>query len=415
MNVKYILKIFGLFFVFSFFVFALHSFVTQTSVFADAKFYYSITRSLIFDHDLLLGNEFLKFDLLKVIPPNNFIPSFYPPGVSIFWLPLFYTAFGFTHLIQLLLPHIRFSGYEKIFEFSAGLTNISLGIFSLFLIYKMLSKYFSEQISLLTVSLLFLTTNLFFYIAVEPINSHAASFFLSTLFVYYFLTRLKYRSSYFLLGIIGGFAGVVRTQDLLILVLPVSYLIFRHMRSLRLFASYGLLLFTGTVVGFIPQILLWKYFYHTFWFSPYIETGFNFLNPQILHVLFNSQNGLFVTTPVVFIAVIGLFVKLFFLFGKLKFGICNLFVNWDLKIKIYFLALLYFLLQLYLVSSWNVYTQGGSYSIRMIITTYPLLAFGSAEVVKQSIKKAGKNITLILIILFTAMNFLSIVNYLLKF
>lgn len=409
MNVKNISKIFALFFGISITVFVLHSFFTRTSVFADAKFYYSMTRSFIFDHDLLLGNEFIEFGLLKAIPLNNFIPTFYPPGVSIFWLPSFYTAFGITHLIQILLPHFHFSGYEKIFEFSVGLTNISLGIFSLFLIFKMLSKYFSRQISLLTVSVMLLTTNLFFYIAVEPINSHAASFFLSTLFVYYFFTRLKDRSSYFLLGIIGGFAGVVRTQDILILVLPIIYLVFRRTRPLRLLASYSMVLFAGTIIGFFPQILLWKYFYNTFWFSPYIETGFNFLNPQIPHVLFNSQNGLFITTPIILTALIGLLYKILNYTKGLKVN------KWKFEIRIFILALFYFLLQLYLISSWNVYTQGGSYSIRMIITTYPLLAFGLANITKLLINKAGKNITLILLLLFTAVNFLSIVNYLLKF
>src|SRR4030042_5630650 len=112
---------FSLFFLISFVSFFLHSLCTKTSLFADAKFYYSYTRSVVIDHNLLLGNEFYKLGLLKEIPINQFVPSFYPPGVSIFWTPLFYTTLGFTKAIQLFRSNIAISGFEPLFEYSAAL------------------------------------------------------------------------------------------------------------------------------------------------------------------------------------------------------------------------------------------------------------------------------------------------------
>ncbi len=402
MTGKNISKLFSFFCLISITIFLSHSLFTKTSVFADAKFYYSFTRSLVFDHDLLLGNEFFALGLLKVIPESLFIPSFYPPGVSILWIPLYSLAYGALNLYRIFIPNLQFSGYEAFFEYSCGITSILLGVFALYLVFKMLSKHFSNDVSLLATSTLFLATNLFFYIAVEPINSHAASFFVSTLFIFLFFTRKKDGFYYFLLGIIGGFAGVVRTQDLLILILPLLYIISHYWESFRTLSSYNLLLIAGTLLGFFPQILLWKYFYNTFWYSPYIDVGFKFLNPQIFHVLFNAQNGLLTTTPVIAVAFLGLIFKIM-QSSKNKTG------------EIYIYALIYFLLQLYLISSWNVYSQGGSYSIRMIVTTYPLLAFGLTYMTERSVAKFGKKATLVLIILISFINFLSILNYLLKY
>ncbi len=411
---KTISKIFSIFFLTSLTVFILHSLFTGTSVFADAKFYYSYTRSIIFDHDLLLGNEFFNLGLLKEMPSYQFTPSFYPPGVSMFWVPLFYLTLGATRLIQIFIPDIMVTGYEPVFEYSCGITNILLGTFALYLIFKILSRYFSSQVSIFTTSALLLTTNLFFYIAVEPINSHAASFFVSALFIYYFLNHPKDKYYYLTLGLIGGFAGVVRTQDLLILILPIIQIIFIYRkRPKTLIAQRQALLIAGIFVGFLPQILLWKYFYHTFWYSPYFDTGFSFLKPQILHVLFNTQNGLFTITPIVIFALAGL---LFMIFTVLR-KISNLNLIWNLSFEfwIFLYALLYFLLQLYIISSWNVYTQGGSYSIRMMVTTYPLLSFGLAYVIEKVIKKIGENKTIYIIGGFTILNFLSILNYMLRY
>jgi Dolichyl-phosphate-mannose-protein mannosyltransferase len=387
-------------------VFFLHSLLTKTSVFADAKFYYSYTRSFVFDNNLLLGNEFFNLGLLEKVPHNQFAPIFYPPGVSIFWVPLFQITFGFTNLIKAIIPNLKISGFEPIFEYSAALTSIFLGISSLFLVFKIISQYFSEKVSLLTVTALFFATNLFFYIAVEPINSHAASFFVSTLFVVYFLTRKKDGLYYIILGLIGGVAGLVRTQDLLILSIPIIQIILNYRRSLRTLISFILLLTVGCFIGFSPQILLWKYFYNTFWYSPYFDVGFAFLKPQILHVLFNYQNGLFTVTPVVAIAFIGILLKFI---SKLELR------KWIVENNIFVYALFYFLLQLYLVSSWKEYTQGGSYSIRMMLTTYPLMSFGLAEITEKVIKKIGDKKTIYIIGGFSILNFFSILNYLMKY
>ena len=383
-------------FIFSLLVFLAHLSYTKTALYSDTRFYFAYTRSVVKDFDLNFTNEYKNLNAGG--PPNSIgIPTnFYPPGVSIFWIPGFFIADLLAKSIDLFIPNlINTSGYGIFYQFFVGSTSIFLGLFGLYLVFLLLKGYFSKKITLLSIATLFLTTNLFFYIAVEPINSHAVSFFVSSLFVYYFLKHAKDKNYYLILGIIGGVTGLVRTQDLLILIFPVIKIFKESLKiSPRLITNYRSLI-TGFILSLLPQVAIWKFFFNTFWYSPYMNYGFNFTNPKIFYVLFNAQNGLFTTTPVVILFIIGSF----------------LFLKRDRKLAFY--ALLYFLLQLYVVSSWAEYFQGGSFSIRMLINTYPFLSFGLAEVIEKLVDKKGL-VTASLILGFASiLNMTLIIRYLL--
>ena len=393
---KHLLQIryvFGFFIIFSLSVFLAHTTVTKTAIFADSRFYFAFTHSLVKDRDLDLKNEYTDLGIGTVFS-KAFVSNSYPPGVSLFWIPLYQNADALTRIIG-----ANNQGYGFIYQLSVALTNIFLGVFGLYLIYRLLTKYFSEKVSLLTVIFLYGATNLLFYISVEPINSHAVSFFISSLFVFYFLKEetKKEKDYYLALGFLGGIAGLVRTQDLLILVLPLVQILLNYKKGFKVQFTGYLQLAMGAFTGFLPQILLWKYFFNTFWFSPYLYTGFNLLKPQVPHVLFNTQNGLFSLTPIIAFSFIGLFLI------KKRLN------------SIYYYSLFYFLIQLYLISSWNAYYQGGSYSIRMIITTYPLLSFGLAGLIDMITKRYSEMLILILLFLSVLINSALIVNYLIKF
>ena len=52
-------------FIASFFIFLAHTAFTKTAIFADGKFYYAITRSLVKDFDLKIGDEVDIEDMIK--------------------------------------------------------------------------------------------------------------------------------------------------------------------------------------------------------------------------------------------------------------------------------------------------------------------------------------------------------------
>jgi hypothetical protein len=382
---------------FCFAIFLLHAKITETSIYSDGRFYYATTRSLVKDYDIKFANEYRYLNMQTDFTNETYVWNMYPPGAPILWSFLFWQTDNVMMTLEKIGLGVDTSGFSIIYQSSVAISGIILGLLGIYLIYHLLTKYFGKRASFLASMALLFTTNLFFYVAVEPVNSHAVSFFTSALFTYYFLHHKKERYYYFLLGVLGGFAGLVRTQDLLILTLPALQLLIKHLLNSRKNLHSLFQLGGGAALAFSPQIIFWKKIFNTFWYSPYIDYGFNFIKPKILHVLFNTQNGLFLLTPIVGVS----FIASFFLGKKLN------------NIKFY--AIFYFLLQLYLVSSWNYYTQGGSYSIRMMITTYPLLAFGIAKVIQKCNGLFAKSLTLISIGLFSAANFAAIILYLWRY
>src|SRR3989337_4367909 len=282
------IKFFTYIFIFSIVIFIGHTIFTKNAVFGDGKFYYAYVRSWVFDRDINLVNDFELLGIKPSVNSRGLAINTFAPGSAILWYFPYLLTDNLVRLITL-----QRTGLELTYQFAVGLINIILGVLGLFFVYHTLKKYFKNQSSLFAAFILFATTNLLFYIAVEPINSHAVSFFISTLFVYYFLNHQKDNYYYLSLGLIAGVAGLVRTQDLALLTLPLIKLVLFERSSLKKLTSNFLYLTAGTFLGFFPQLILWKYFYGTFWVSPYLDFGFDFLHPKIIYVLFNSQNGLF--------------------------------------------------------------------------------------------------------------------------
>jgi len=412
--------IFSSVFIVSLLVFLAHLSYTKTALYADTRFYFAYTRSIVKDFDLNLTND---FTLMGITPtPNSFgwTVNTYPPGAPLLWIPGYFLADQVTIFRQIIFKFPSSTGLEPIYQVFSGAISILLGTSGLFFVYQSLKKYFSGRISLLTTIAIFSTTNLFFYMAIEPLTSHSASFFAVSVFICYFLKDKKPKFYYLRLGFLGGLAGLIRPQNLAILIIPAIDLAITYKNKFKALTTSYLLLTAGILMTFSPQIILWKLFFNVYFTGPSWGYGFNFAKPHILHVLFNTQNGLFTLTPVVFISLVGL------LLGAFELRIWNLFRFSDLGFRIFkrseaslariiFYALFYFSIQLFIISSWAEYTQGGSYSIRMLVNTYPLLAFGGASVMEVLYKRMKFAKTAFLIGCLTLLNMTLIIRYLLLY
>jgi len=383
-------------FLFASIVFFLHLYYTKTALYSDTRFYFAYTRSIVKDHDIDLKND---FELLGVKPAVNKIGlsiNTYPPGASLAWVPAYAIAEIFYFFYNLTFHLSRSVGNEIFYQIAVGLENILLATIGLYFVYQTLRRYFAEKSTLIATFVLFLGTNLFFYMAIEPITSHAVSFFSTALFVYFFVNHKRQKNYYFLLGLMGGFTALTRTQNMLILLLPVIDFFRDYKKKFYNHIAKVVQLVLGAILSFLPQIILWKLFFNIYFTGPGWGYGFNFLKPEIIYVLFNSQNGLLAITPIILFSLLG-----FYFFKKEK--------------SFRTMALFYFLLQLFLISSWKEYFQGGSYSIRMIINTYPLLALGLGAFIDKFLKKFGKIKTFLFLSFFFLLNFYQIIHYLLKY
>lgn len=352
--------------IFCFIIFLAHLFITGNAVYGDGRYYYSTTRSLVIDKNLEYSNEYNYYKISEFKTPTGYWANKYAPGASIFWVPTFF-------IIHLFVQN---DGFSLPYQITTGLTTIIFTMIGLYFLYQTLVLYFSPRVSWFAVLITLFGTNLFYYSAFDVINSHGISFAFSSLY-FYLLFNKSLSKKWFLLGLVIGIAALIRTQDVILALPAVIFLILEN-KSKAVKLKALILFILGSFITFIPQIYFWLRIYGTFYKSPYLNEieGFAFLKPQIFGVLFNNDSGLVVWTPIVFLGILGLFIIR------------------NLKIKNLFLFTV--LAEFYLIASWSSWNQGGSFGTRMLISVLPLVAFGFAQLL-NNLKDARRPLVFLLI------------------
>jgi hypothetical protein len=128
------------------------------------------------------------------------------------------------------------------------------------------------------------------------------------------------------------------------------------------------------VIGYLPQLIVWRVIYGRFVLNVHYEsTGntLNWLSPRFFDVLFSSHHGLISWTPVVGFALVGLI----FLWGRdrlLTLGLAGA-----------------FLLQVYILGGWGGdkyaggWDQGAAFGGRVFVSCGVVFALGLAALVDR--------------------------------
>jgi len=328
------------------------------TVYGDGVYYYSWLHSPAIDHDVSFQNEYDRLGGKQPPTPLGAVGNVYPIGPAIFWTP-FYLP------LQMLLGG---DGYSFLYQYITGAVSCLYAIAGLIFLYRLLAKYFSEEVSALTIIGIAFGTNLFFYGSLDTVNSHSFSFFVATIL----LTLIMQKNSLVLIGLCTGVLSLMRTQDAIFLLLSFPIIINsigeQNRRSAIILQVRNILmLIAGFIVGFLPQLVAWQVVYGTFTRSPYMDSYhyFNFFRPHLVEVLFSTNSGLFFWTPLTALCLLGIFYK-----GKIS-GIQ----------KTFFVLL--FIVQWFLIASWSFWWQGESYSGRMFISLLPILSIGLGNILSR--------------------------------
>lgn len=381
--------IFLIIFLLSLSVFLDHFWVVGDAVWGDGKYYYSYVHSMVIDQDLNLKDELQLFSAPIIITKTGMIANKFSVGPAIFWSPFFLIA----HLIA------RSDGYRNTYQLFTGVGAVLLSCLGLYICFRLASKYFSAKIALLSTLSIWLASNLFFYTAVDPINSHSASFFVASIFAFMldkFFSKPKV-TNLLAVGLLVGILSMIRAQDLIFFTPGVGFLFYRLYQKKTSFLSFlkDIFFYGGSVIiGFLPQIIVWLILYGQLK-SPYYIHGerFNWLQPHIFQVWFSPNNGLFYYSLVLILAIVGIF---YFFRKNLTLGLSGV-------------AL--FLLQTYLVSSWHNWWGGAAYGGRMFISLMPFFIIGLAAFFERL--KKGLKYSYPMVILLIILNMTMMVNYLL--
>ena len=288
-------------------------------------------------------------------------------GLAYLYAPFFFMA----HALAPDFDQAR-DGFQSIYQFFLVLSALFYLGFGFYFLWKFLARYFSPWITAITLFLIGMGTNLYYYSTHEAAMPHAFNFSLIALFLY-LLARWYDRAGWknsLLLGLVFGLIVLIRPSNAVLIILLVFWevdtgkALWGRMRFLLRHAPLIGLMSAGFLRPWIPQFLYWKEVSGSFLYNSYSEVGsaFYFDNPHLLDFLFSYRKGWFVYTPLMLFAVIG-FIPFYWIRRGLFYPVAV------------FLGVI-----IYVFSSWWSWWTGGSFGIRsmvdlMAILSLPLAAF----------------------------------------
>ena len=329
----------------------------------DVNQYYSYLPSAVI-HDDLSMSYYNERGYWLVADTNGVPLQKMTMGMSLLYSPFFMVG----HTVA-LNSRYKADGYSKPYSTSLKIGTYLYVTIGLFLLYLCLLYFFSPVISALSILLIFLSTNLFYYTLCEGEMTHSYLFFLFSVIIF---NTIKWFETYktkniLFLGLAFGMAVLIRPTSALMFVFIVFYALSKTNITDLIKSQYKIIL-AAVILFFIPlffQMLYWKIYGGNWMRWSYGEESFYFSSPHIMEFLVGYRKGWLVYTPVMIFAIIGMFLL------KKKIPA----MKWSIPI-ISFLAI-------YILSSWWCWWFGGSFGSRSMVEYYALLIFPLAAFIDK--------------------------------
>jgi hypothetical protein len=319
-------------------------------------------------------------------------------GVAILELPFFLVAHAVSELLKM-----EDRGYNTVYFSSVLFAAIFYVFIGLYYLFKSLRRFFTKEASLLAALLAFLATNLFYYTVMQPGLSHAYSFFLLSVFIFFvpgFYEKPGIKSTLRMILPLA-LAVLIRPTNILAVFYFLLYGItsFRELgqRLVMLAGRWYLLLFMAVVsfLVFMPQMVYWHIVTGKWIVYSYTDSRFtNALSPQFRTVLIGARNGWYLYTPLMLLATGGLLYLAFL--RKLSAPA----------------ILLIMVLIIYIDASWCMPTFSSAAGYRALIEWIPFMAIPLAFVIENMQDRKGWKWALYSVLaLFVVYNLLFSYNY----
>ena len=288
----------------------------------DAIQYYAYLRSAVFDGDLDFQNEYEHFyDTPSEAGRTNVWltertatgrpPNMMSVGPALLWSPLYIAAVALTWMLAFVGLASPPDGYSTGLQLTAGLAGIAYATAGAWLAYRSARRLFDAPSAFWATVVAWLAGPAIYYSVISPTYSHATSLFAVALFVFIWLRSLgRYElTRAALLGLAAGLAALVRWQDVIVLLLPAwELLVAPDARRIgwRRRLAFGAIVGLAVSVALIPQVLAWQAVYGSPLVMPQGGSFMRWSEPAILSVLFSTRHGLFLWTPALLVATVGL-------------------------------------------------------------------------------------------------------------
>jgi len=288
---------------------------------------------------------------------GNIVINKFSAGTALLQLPFF--LFG---ILLSLIFGFPIDGYNIIFQYCVAMSTLFWTGLGFIYIVKLMRTYNVKLVYawMMVVAGLF-GTNLFFYVFVQPSFSHAYSFSLISMFLYFSRkVFVDYEKRYVLIAsFLLGLIVLVRPVNLIVIVslpfiagTPQNFINAIKQKLTNIDYLPAALIF---LLAISPQLIINYLQTGNIIVYGYKNEGFYFSDPQIINFLFSYKKGWFVYSP--------LFLLLF-----------PALINLWKRQSVYAFAtfLLFFLFQVYIFSSWWNWYYGDSFGMRPMVDYYGL-------------------------------------------
>jgi hypothetical protein len=317
-----------------FFLFLLTLPLVNPWVRGDGVGYYAYLRSALIDHDLRFENDYLaaneSFVMAHIDAQGRLLPTMYTKtgyvenhftvGPAILWAPVMLAVHGGVLFADHFGAHVPADGYSHPYLLAMALTTSCYGFLALFLSFRITRKYFDEQWAFLATAGIWLASSLPIYMYFNPSWSHAHSAFTVALFLWYWdKTRLtRTTGQWAVLGLLAGFMGNVYYPNAIFLIFPALEALYL-LRAKQTGAGepgepFGKLTLHCATMGAVfvaslfPTFLTRRIIYGSIFATGYPPIlTWNWKSPVLFKILFSSDHGMFSWTPILILAVAGLF------------------------------------------------------------------------------------------------------------
>ncbi len=289
-------------------------------------------------------------------------------GLAIVWVPFFLLAHAAAHL-----SGISALGYSWPYSLSIFIAALFYMMAGLIFLRKMLLRHFSDAVTAVTLLLIVLATNLMYYVISEPGMSHVYNFGLIAAFLYYSLKWTEHPGikHILVLGFLAGLIVLIRPVNIIVLLFPALIGV-DSLEGLkdRIVNNWKLILMAGgaALLVILPQMLYWKAQSGQFVFNTYMIQGesFYFLKSELWNGLFSYRKGWLLYTPVMILALTGIF--------WMRKSMPHLFLP----------VIIFILVNIYIVFSWWCWWYGGSFGSRPMIDMYGIMAIPLAVFIEKA-------------------------------
>ena len=252
-------------------------------------------------------------------------------GPAMLWSPFLLVTHAGVLMAQRMGAEIPADGFSSPYRYTMAFATGLYGFLALWLSFRLARKYVGPLWSFVATLAIWWASSLPVYMYFNPSWSHAHSAFACSLFLWYWDATREQRSlgQWLLLGLIVGLMLDVYYPNLMILSVLVVEAVSQYANILRSgpLSSQRLLRLSGRhlLFGLVVLVVMIPTFVSR-WivYGGIFETGYvsirDYLwrSPAFVGVLFSSDHGLLSWTPLLGIAILGLF---FFAFRLPKIGV----------------------------------------------------------------------------------------------